>query len=230
MCIRDRYYRAQVSDRKVLNCYLLGKGNSGKSSLSESFLGRSFSESYSPTIRPKLSVNSLELKGGKQYYLILQELGEQETPILQNRSKLKECDVLCMCYDSSDPESFSYIVQLITKYEYLKELPIVFIALKADLDKQQQRCFIQPDDYADQLFLDHPLHISATWPSSLNELFIKLTEVALEPITSTPGLGPAVITSDIDYRQSIVAISSIVGFASLFTFTALKIYSSFKTN
>lgn len=158
----------------------------------------------------------------------MQELGEQETPILENKGKLDECDVLCLCYDSSDPESFSYIVSLIDKFDYLKELPIVFVALKADLDKQQQRCHIQPDDFADQLFIDHPLHISSTWPSSLNELFIKLTEVALEPITSTAGLGPAVLTNDIDYRQTIVAISSVVGFASLFTFTALKIYSSFK--
>lgn len=224
------FYRAPVTDRKVLNCFILGKGNSGKSSLLESFLGRSFSEAYSPTIRPKVAVNSLELKGGKQYYLILQELGEQETPILENRDKMNECDVLCLCYDSSDPESFSYIVNLINKFGYLKELPIVFVALKADLDKQQQRCSIQPDDFADQLFIDHPLHISSTWPSSLNELFIKLTETALEPITSTAGLGPAVLTKDIDYRQSVVAISSVIGFASLFTFTALKIYSSFKNN
>lgn len=224
------YYRAPVTDRKVLNCFVLGKANGGKSSLLESFLGRSFSEAYSPTIRPKVSVNSLDLKGGKQYYLILQELGEQETPILENSYKVNECDVLCMCYDSSDPESFSYIVNLVSKYSHLKELPIVFVALKADLDKQQQRCFVQPDDYADQLFIDHPLHISSTWPSSLNELFIKLTEVALEPIKSTPGLGPEVITSDIDYRQSIVAVSSVIGFASLFTFTAMKIYGSFRSN
>lgn len=219
-----KFYRTPVSDRQVFNCYIVGKSKSGKSSLLESFLGRSFSESYSPSIRPHIAVNSLELKGGKQYHLILQELGEQEPAILENKSKMKYCDVLCLTYDSSDPESFSYLVELMEKFKHLEELPIIFVALKADLDKQQQRCSIQPDDYTEKLFLDHPLHISSTWSSSLNELFVKLTEVALDPAKFTPGLKPDLESvSDIDYWQYAVVWGSMLGFASLFMFTFFKI-------
>lgn len=222
-----KFYRALVTDRKVFNCFVVGKPNSGKSSLLESFLGRSFTDVYSPTIRPRIAVNSLELKGGKQYYLILQELGEQEPAILENRLKMKECDVLCLIYDSSDPESFSYLVDIISKYKHLEELPVVFVALKADLDKQQQRCHIQPDDFTEQLYVDHPLHISSTWPSSLNELFIKLTEAALEPAKNTPGLAPEVAEKDFDWQNAVV-LGSTVGFVSLFTFTLFKVIKNMK--
>lgn len=222
-----KFYRALVTDRKVFNCFVVGKPNSGKSSLLESFLGRSFTDVYSPTIRPRIAVNSLELKGGKQYYLILQELGEQEPAILENRLKMRECDVLCLIYDSSDPESFSYLVDIISKYKHLEELPVVFVALKADLDKQQQRCHIQPDDFTEQLYVDHPLHISSTWPSSLNELFIKLTEAALEPAKNTPGLAPEVAEKDFDWQNAVV-LGSTVGFVSLFTFTLFKVIKNMK--
>ena len=223
-----KLYRAPVTDRKVLNCFVIGKPYSGKSSLLESFVGRSLSESYSPTIKPRIGVNSLELKGSKQYYLILQEFGEQEPAILENVQKIRQCDVLCLCYDSSDPESFSCLFDLINQHSHLQELPIIFVALKADLDKQQQRCYIQPDDFTDQLFVDHPLHVSSAWSSSLNELFIKLAEAGLEPARSTPGLAPDIVKEDVDYWQYALVATSAVGFTSLFTFTFFKLIRSLR--
>lgn len=218
-----RLYRSPVTDRKVFNCFILGKPKSGKSVLLKSFLGRSFNEVYSPTLRPQIAVNSLELKGGKQYYLILQELGEQENAILENKDKLKNCDVLCLTYDSSDPESFSYLVDLFKRYEYLMDLPVIFVALKADLDKVQQRCHIQPDEFTEQLHVSHPLHISSTWLSSLNELFMKITEAALLPGRHTPGFPLESSVRDADYKQTAMVISSAVGFIALFTFTVVKV-------
>ncbi|SCU78941.1 LADA_0A08702g1_1 [Lachancea dasiensis] len=224
-----KYYRAPVTDRKVFSCYVIGKPHSGKSSLLESFVGMSFSESYTPTIRPRIGVNSLELKGSKQYYLILQEFGEQEPAILENVEKMKECDVLCLTYDSSDPESFSYLFELINQHQHLQNLPMIFVALKADLDKQQQRCYIQPDDFTDQLFVDHPLHVSSAWSSSLNELFIKLTEAGLEPAKNTPGLAPDTAREEVDYWQYALVATSAVGFTSLFTFTFFKLFRSLRS-
>ncbi|CDH13173.1 probable Mitochondrial Rho GTPase 1 [Zygosaccharomyces bailii ISA1307] len=223
-----RLYRSPLSDRKVFNCFIVGKAKSGKSSLLESFLGRPFTETYSPTLGPHIAVNSLELKGGKQYYLILQEFGGQENVILENRDKVKNCDVLCLVYDSSDPESFSYLVELVKRHEDLKDLPVVFVALKADLDKVQQRCYIQPDEFTEQLFVDHPLHISSTWPSSLNELFIKITEAALAPGKNTPGFPPESKINEAEYRQAVMIVASTVGFISLFTFTVMKLLKPFK--
>ncbi|SCU96096.1 LAMI_0F05204g1_1 [Lachancea mirantina] len=222
----NKLYRAPITDRKVFSCFVFGKPKCGKSCLLESFLGRSFSENYSPTIKPKIAVNSLELKGSKQYYLILQEFGEQEPAVIENSSKMKGCDVLCLAYDSSDPESFSYLYDLVCQHKHLQDIPMVFVALKADLDKQQQRCQVQPDDFTDQLFIDHPLHVSSSWPSSLNELFVKLTEAALEPSRNTPGLAPDVVKEEVDYWQYALFGTSAIGFASLISFTLYKVIRS----
>ncbi|KAM9886544.1 hypothetical protein OXX69_013715, partial [Metschnikowia pulcherrima] len=104
-------------------------------SLLESFIRGSYSDMYSPTIIPKLCVKDIELPGGKQCYLILEELGELEPAILENQKRLDQCDVICYAYDSSDPDSFQYIVNLREKYsKVLNDIPSVFAALKADLD------------------------------------------------------------------------------------------------
>lgn len=143
---------------------------------------------YSPTIQPRLVIKDIELRGGKQCYLILEELGELEPAILENKKRLEECDVICYTYDSSDPESFQYLVDLRQKHANLDEIPSVFAALKADLDKQQQRSDVQPENYTRDLFLNSPLHISSSWTSSLQELFIQLVDAAKNPASATPGL------------------------------------------
>lgn len=189
-----KFYRAAVNDRKVFNCFLIGKSGSGKSSLLKSFANKDELELrsnnnnyYSPTIKPSLVVNSLELNDGKQYYLILQEFGQAEFEVIENEKKWEQCDVLCLVYDSSDPESFTYILRIMEKYPHLQKLPIVVVGLKADLDTQDQRCFIQPDEYCESLSLDHPLLTSVLWPSSLLQLFTKLVNVSLEPLKATSG-------------------------------------------
>ncbi|KAK9468914.1 EF hand associated-domain-containing protein [Lipomyces arxii] len=189
---RRRNARPKVGkvDRNVFSCYVLGAADSGKSSVLDRFLNRPFYPLYKPTIKPRIAVNSVELQGGKQCYLILEELGELEPAVLDNPTKLDECDVICYTYDSSNPDSFQHIIDLRDKYPQLDRLPVVFAALKADLDKQQQRCDVQPDAYTRELGLSAPLHVSAAWTSSLSELFVQLAEAAQFPSTATPVLEP----------------------------------------
>ncbi|CAD1810321.1 unnamed protein product [Candida parapsilosis] len=185
---QGKIYRGSVNDRNIFYCYVVGAPKAGKSSLLDSFLHGSYSEMYSPTIQPRLVIKDIELRGGKQCYLILEELGELEPAILENKKRLEECDVICYTYDSSDPESFQYLVDLRQKHANLDEIPSVFAALKADLDKQQQRSDVQPENYTRDLFLNSPLHISSSWTSSLQELFIQLVDAAKNPASATPGL------------------------------------------
>ncbi|GEQ67816.1 hypothetical protein JCM33374_g1482 [Metschnikowia sp. JCM 33374] len=196
---QGKQYRGAVNDRNVFNCFVLGAPKSGKTSLLESFIRGSYSEVYSPTIKPKLAVKDIELRGGKQCYLILEELGELEPAILENQKRLDQCDVICYTYDSSDPESFQYILNLRQKHcKILNDIPSVFAALKADLDKQQQRSDVQPENYIRDLFLGSPLHISSSWPMSIHELFIQLVDAAKMPSTATPGLDPHPDTTDLE--------------------------------
>ncbi|KAJ5603859.1 hypothetical protein N7537_006815 [Penicillium hordei] len=173
--------------RNVVQCHVLGAPGSGKSALLDALLSRGFSTTYHPTIQPRTAVNTVELPGGKQCYLILDELGELEPALLENQSKLlDQCDVIAYTYDSSDPDSFSYIPALLAKYPHLEELPSVFVALKADLDRTTQRAEHQPHEYTALLNMPSPpLHVSVTW-SSIQEVFVHIAEAAMEPSTAFP--------------------------------------------
>ena len=182
---RKRRRRPGRVERNVVLCYVIGAPASGKSALLEAFLNRPYDSLYRPTIKPHTAVNSVELPGGKQCYLILEELGELEPAILENRSKLDACDLICYTYDSSDPDSFAHIVSLRQRYPYLDELPAIYAALKADRDKTNQRSEMQPDEYTLSLSMNPPLHVSVTW-NSISELFVTLAEAATNPTLAFP--------------------------------------------
>jgi Ras family protein T1 len=182
---RKRRRRPGRVERNVVLCYLIGAPGAGKSCLLDSFLNRPFDGLYHPTIKPRRAVNSVELPGGKQVYLIFEELGELEPAILENASKLDACDLVCYAYDSSDPDSFSHIVDMRSKYPHLDELPSVYTALKADKDKTTQRSELQPDQYTSSLNMNTPLHVSVTW-NSIAELFVALAETATNPSMGFP--------------------------------------------
>ncbi|KAF2670335.1 mitochondrial Rho GTPase 1 [Microthyrium microscopicum] len=172
-------------ERSVFFCYILGGSGSGKTSLLDAFLARPFTDTHSPTIKPRSAVNSVELPGGKQCYLILVELGEVETAVLENQTKLDACDLLCYTYDSSDPDSFTHVAELRAKHPALEGLPSIFVALKADQDKAMQRYEMQPDEYCTKSGLAVPLHVSVTW-KSIQEVFTHLAEYASFPSLAFP--------------------------------------------
>ncbi|KAK4580033.1 ERMES complex Ca(2+)-binding regulatory GTPase gem1 [Recurvomyces mirabilis] len=182
---RKRRNRLARVERNVFLCYVLGAPHSGKSTLLNAFLNRPFSSTYHPTIKPQTAVNSVELQGGKQCYLILEELGELEPAILENQAKLDACDLLCYAYDSSDPDSFAHILELRQKYPALDVLPSVYTALKADQDRAVQRTETQPDAHCEALKMAKPMHVSANW-TSINDFFVHLAECAAFPAQAFP--------------------------------------------
>ncbi|KAI9864191.1 MAG: ERMES complex Ca(2+)-binding regulatory GTPase gem1 [Vezdaea acicularis] len=182
---RRRRKRPARVERNVFLCYVLGASGSGKSSLLDAFLSRPFDATYHPTIKPRTAVNSVELHGGRQCYLILEELGELEPAILENAAKLDACDIICYTYDSSDPDSFRHIVELQEKHPTLSTLPSLYAALKADRDRTTQRSTLQPHEYTAARRMPSPTHCSATW-GSISELFVALAEAASAPATAYP--------------------------------------------
>ena len=186
---RKRKRRPGRTGRNVILAHVLGPPQAGKSYLLDTLLGQPFSRTYRPTIQPRTAVNTVELPGGRQCYLILKELGESESAVLDNKSKLlDQCDVVVYTYDSSDPDSFTYIPTIRKLHPHLEELPSVYVALKADLDRTTQRAEYQPDEYTAQLQRmpqGPPIHTSVTWPS-IQEVFVAIAEAALEPITAYP--------------------------------------------
>lgn len=183
---RKRRNKPGRVERNVFLCYILGAAQSGKSALLNAFLNRPFTSTYHPTIKPQTAVNSVELHGGKQCYLILEELGELEPAILENQAKLDACDIICYTYDSSDPDSFAHILELHQRYPALHSLPSVYTALKADADRAVQRTEVQPDEYCEGLKMAKPLHVSVKWSSSISDFFVHLAECATFPAQAFP--------------------------------------------
>jgi Ras family protein T1 len=177
---KRRQKRPGKVDRNVALTYIVGAPGSGKSCLLDSLLSRPFSTTYHPTIKPRTAVNGVELPGGRQCYLILEELGELDPAILENKSKLDACDLLIYAYDSSNPDSFAHLPALRNRYPHLASVPGLFVALKADKDKTTQHSEQQPDEFTAALAMNKPLHASVTW-RSMGELFVPITEAALNP-------------------------------------------------
>ncbi|KAL6714584.1 ERMES complex Ca(2+)-binding regulatory GTPase gem1 [Lecanora helva] len=177
--------RLAKTERNVLLAYILGAPGAGKSSLLDAFLSRPHSTIYHPTIKPRTAVNSVELPGGKQCTLILEELGELEPAILENRTKLSAADICVYTYDSADPDSFAYIPRLRSQYPHLDEMPSLYVALKADMDRSTQAGDVQPEEYTGLLGVQKPLHVSVTW-GSISELFVQIAEAALWPGGALP--------------------------------------------
>ncbi|KAK6343617.1 ERMES complex Ca(2+)-binding regulatory GTPase gem1 [Orbilia blumenaviensis] len=186
---RRQRRRTQRVERSVVHAYVLGSPSSGKSSLLDALLSRPFTQTYNPTIKPLKTVNSVELPLGKQIYLILSELGELEPAILENPQKLDNCDVIVYTYDSSNPDSFEYLINLRKNHKALDDLPCVYVALKADLDKTTQRSAVQPDQYTEEMGMPPPIHVSVRW-SSVAELFVQIAEAALNPLGNFPRTEP----------------------------------------
>ncbi|KAL8681803.1 MAG: hypothetical protein Q9186_002118 [Xanthomendoza sp. 1 TL-2023] len=184
---RSHRRRTPFVSRNVLQAFILGAPHSGKSSLLSTFLSRPSppSTTYSPSLQPRTAVNTVELPGGKQVTLILSELGDHEPAILDNAAKLHQCDILLYTYDSGDAESFHYIVTLREKYTHLDDLPVLFVATKADKDRVRQDCEEQPEEYASRLGVRKPVHVSVAW-GSVAELFVQVAEVGLNPGSAFP--------------------------------------------
>ncbi|KAK5717575.1 ERMES complex Ca(2+)-binding regulatory GTPase gem1 [Elasticomyces elasticus] len=208
---RKRRNKPGRVERNVFLCYVIGAPHSGKSALLNAFLHRPFTSTYHPTIKPQTAVNSVELQGGKQCYLILEELGELEPAILENQAKLDQCDLLCYTYDSSDPDSFAHIIDLRTRYPALNALPSIYTALKADQDRAVQRTEVQPDAYCEELKMPKPMHVASAW-TSISDFFVHLAECATFPSQGFPKSEEA----EVDRTALYIALGATVAAAAAF--------------
>ncbi|KAI7831039.1 P-loop containing nucleoside triphosphate hydrolase protein [Kickxella alabastrina] len=152
--------------RSVFLCYVVGASGSGKSSLIRAFAKKPFSEDYAPTTRSTTTVNSVDK------YLVMQEFGPYDTSVLQSRRQLEACDLLVMVYDSSDPNSFSYLTNLRKNYS-LDNVP-------SDLDYVEQRGDQPPDIYCRELKLTAPVYVSVR-DGQIASVFQRMAAITRSP-------------------------------------------------
>ncbi|XP_022746223.1 mitochondrial Rho GTPase 1-like isoform X3 [Durio zibethinus] len=92
--------KKQQSERNIYQCFVFGPANAGKSTLMNSFLGRPYSDSYSPTADERYAVNVVELPGGIKKYLVMREIPEDGVAkLLSNKESLAACDIAVFVHD-----------------------------------------------------------------------------------------------------------------------------------
>ncbi|KAJ9057018.1 ERMES complex Ca(2+)-binding regulatory GTPase gem1 [Entomophthora muscae] len=216
----------KIHPRSVFMCYVLGGSAAGKSSILRAFVKKPFQTHHSATLRPFSVVNSVDIHGAEKY-LVLEELGtNHEAAVLQNKRKLEQCDLLCLVYDASDPNSFLHIMHLRTQYE-LDHLPYVIVATKCDVDQVRQRTDEQPESYCKKLGIAQPVKVSAK-DGDLERLFGLFASVAMNPTGSIPGLNDRRRQSGLKPMYQYLAATAIAGAVittGYFLFRAIRPYA-----
>ncbi|XVF57432.1 hypothetical protein PTKIN_Ptkin06aG0204800 [Pterospermum kingtungense] len=182
--------KKQQSERNVFQCFVFGPANAGKSALLNSFLGRPYSNSYSPTTEDRYAANVVELPGGIKKTLVLREIPEGGVAkLLSYRDTLAACDLAVFVYDSSDESSWKRATELLVDVADHCEctghkVPCLIIAAKDDLDTFPTA--IQDSTRVSQdMGIEAPIPISSKL-SDFNNIFRRIVDAAEHPHLSIP--------------------------------------------
>ncbi|KAF8035794.1 hypothetical protein BT93_C1731 [Corymbia citriodora subsp. variegata] len=185
-----RYNRKkQQSDRNVFQCLVFGPKKAGKSALLNSFLGRPYSDTYSPTDE-RYAVNFVDQPRGVKKSLVLREIPEDEVKkILVNKESLAACDIAVFVHDSSDKSSWKRAIELLVEVANHGEItgfevPCLIVAAKDDLDPF-------PMAIQDSTRVSQEMGIEASIPIStklcdFNNIFRRIVNAAEHPHLSIP--------------------------------------------
>lgn len=171
--------------RSVFQAYVIGATGCGKTEFMKASVGKNFDPKYqSTTSAGFLAVNSVEM-GGAEKYLVMKEITPEEAPsVLKDHQQLEKCDVMCFVYDTSDPNSFSYLESLYQRFN-LESCPIVFVGTKNDLPRVVQQSSLQPEQLCSQLKLSSPLAVSRV-EDTRKDVYNILIGVAMNPYVAMP--------------------------------------------
>nr|KAJ0207736.1 hypothetical protein LSAT_V11C500260340 [Lactuca sativa] len=127
--------RVDRSDRNVFQCFVFGAKEAGKSSLMHAFVGRPFSQDYTPTIEERYAVNIVDFPDGRRKTLILREIPEDATrKLLTHKDALAACDIAVFVYDSASATSSAKATELLVQVESTGYVvPCLIVAAKCDL-------------------------------------------------------------------------------------------------
>ncbi|KAK6915568.1 Mitochondrial Rho GTPase 1/3, EF hand associated, type-1 [Dillenia turbinata] len=181
--------KKQQSDRTVLQCYIFGPKKAGKSSLLNSFLGRPFSDSYTPTTDERYAVNVVDQPGGRKTLVLREIPGDGVNKFLSNKESLAACDIAVFIYDSSDEASWKKATELLvdvashgeaTGYE----VPCLIVAAKDDMDPYPMA--IQDSTRVSQdMGIEAPIPISSKL-GDFDNVFRRIISAAEHPHLSIP--------------------------------------------
>ncbi|XP_012694695.2 mitochondrial Rho GTPase 2 isoform X2 [Clupea harengus] len=164
------------TQRSVFLCKVIGPKGTGKSSFLQAFLERNL-------VRPDLSsaapspyaINSVQVNN-QEKHLILFEV-DVEAEFL--KASDAGCDVACLMYDTTDPQSFSYCASIYKQHYMDSGVPCVLVSSKADEAEVAQQYGMTPAEFCYKHRLPPPMPFSTLHTGT--RIYSKLAWAAMYP-------------------------------------------------
>ncbi|KAK7123383.1 hypothetical protein R3I93_021717 [Phoxinus phoxinus] len=166
------------TQRTVFLCKVIGPRGTGKTDFLRAFLQRSAERNDSDPVAPSIyTINTISV-ANQEKYLILEEV-DVETEFLKAADAA--CDVACLMYDVSDPDSFNHCASIYKQHYMDSGIPCVVVGSKADLIEVKQHHGMSPSEFCYKHRLPSPLHFSTLLTHTHTHIYSKLTWAAMYP-------------------------------------------------
>ncbi|KAK2855441.1 hypothetical protein Q7C36_007310 [Tachysurus vachellii] len=167
------------TQRCVFLCKVIGPRGTGKSAFLKAFLGRSLAgdEHRCPSAFSLHTINTVSVSN-QEKYLILEEV-DVEAEFLKAADAA--CDVACLMYDVSDPDSFNYCASIYKQHYMASGVPCVLVGSKADLPEVKQHHGMSPAEFCYKHRLSAPLRFTAINTHGNTHIYSKLAWAAMYP-------------------------------------------------
>ncbi|KAF3704531.1 WD repeat-containing protein 90 [Channa argus] len=196
------------TQRTVFLCKVIGPRGTGKTAFLQAFLGHSVvsmgnpSSAFSP-----YAINTVHVSN-QEKYLILNEV-DVEAEFL--KASDATCDVACLMYDSSDPQSFDYCASIYKQHYMESNIPCVLVASKVDLPEVKQFHGMSPAEFCYKHRLPPPLPFSSLFLDSTNKnIYARLAWAATYPHLNGSDMSSSSFWLRVALGSAVVAV---LGFA-----------------
>lgn len=169
-----------LSLKSTYACKVIGSRGAGKTAFLQGLLGVNIQSVAKKNMLSKFAVHALSFKPMTKY-LYLHEVTASELLSAGDNAAI-ECDVICLIYDTNDPESFQTCISVYKKH-IKSNVPFLIVASKSDMQSVQQHCVVQPEEFCKKNKLHPPMSFSC---QDINEVIYEtLLSFAVNPSSAT---------------------------------------------
>ena len=170
----------KIINKPIINIFLIGDSQTGKTSIVNSFFGVSFSEQQMKTIGIDNYIKEIELKNRKKIKIQIYDTAGQEQYRSNAFTILKtKCEGIVLIYSITDEDSFNnifeYWINELNGIIDLSKYPIYFIGNKCDLE-EERLVFHEQAEKASSKYKFKFMETSAKTNINIQELFTNISQ------------------------------------------------------
>ncbi|XP_016076194.1 PREDICTED: mitochondrial Rho GTPase 2 isoform X3 [Miniopterus natalensis] len=174
------------TQRNVLLCKVVGARGVGKSAFLQAFLGRGLGHQDTGELHkiPAIyAINTVQVNGQEKYLILC----EVDADSLLSTMPDAACDVACLMFDGSDPQSFALCISVYKRHYMDGQTPCLFVSSKADLSEGVSLPGLSPAEFCRRHRLPAPIPFSCAGPGEPSTaVFTRLATMAAFPWVPAP--------------------------------------------